>query len=195
MAKTSIDKINLLVEKAKDPEIVIKLKKVLPIVAAILTPIFLIFYFVTLIYLNLNVRKYQSEQNEIKRFEDKLKSAQTKEGQYIFTKQLLTQIASIQKIKKDYYKFFKTINNLGNPQISISNVTVSDKNEVDVSISAYDVYVLEEFINEIIKLDESENQYFSNFKASNISRDKSGKYIFILKMQVNQEIFQQNEIK
>lgn len=167
--------VNLVIAKEEESPLLIKLKKILPIVAAVSLCLFVIFFFSSLVYISRNREEFNSLKLQIDNLEKKISQAKNSEGIYTLAVARVKTIADLQNGNKNFAKLLSEINKLQSSGIFFSQATVDKKNAVTVAITASSSAMLDDFVKTLVKSEAA--KLFSEIKSSGIVRDKNGAYL------------------
>ena len=167
--------INLLIEATEETGIYKRLKKIMPLTAAALLILFIIFYAGSLFYIRSNNREYKLLQSEIKTSEKNISKYQSTEGIYLATYGILDVIKKI--LAKNTSVIADTLPEIlhSNSEVfRIKTLTVDRQGQAVFNVTAFSLPVLEAFVDDL-KTKENE-ALFSDIKAQGILREKDGSY-------------------
>ncbi|OGG06934.1 hypothetical protein A3D05_06665 [Candidatus Gottesmanbacteria bacterium RIFCSPHIGHO2_02_FULL_40_24] len=176
--------INLLPDIEEDSSYLRRIKKIAPIIAGTSLIIFLVFYSVSLLYVQQNLREFNRINTEIDLLERKISLEKPRESVY------LTSISVLETIKKVLSADSKIIINIlpviiNTPDtgILLSQATIDQSGKVSLTISAPSIDTLEIFVSEMIKHERISG--FNNIIANGIVRDSAGSYSLSVELNVN----------
>src|SRR3989338_653634 len=186
--------INLLPDIEEDSSYLRRIKKIAPIIAGTSLIIFLVFYSVSLLYVQQNLREFNRINTEIDLLERKISLEKPRESVY------LTSISVLETIKKVLSADSKIIINIlpviiNTPDtgILLSQATIDQSGKVSLTISAPSIDTLEIFVSEMIKHERISG--FNNIIANGIVRDSAGSYSLSVELNVNNLKFLDSALK
>ena len=173
--------INLLIEVQPDSPGIRRLKKIAPITSIFVLAVFIVFYVLSLVYVQINIRNYNQIKSQADLLEKKIASLKSSESLYITTIGVLDKIKNI--LSKDTKIIANTMPALFKIQGDNSVITTSsidNSGPVGFTVKAESLNALENFINEL-KKSENENN-FKEIKATGILRESDGSYTFTINL-------------
>lgn len=180
--------VNLVIARAEESPLLIKLKKILPIVAAVSLCLFVIFFFSSLVYINRNREEFNSLKLQIDNLEKKISQAKNAEGIYTFTVARVKTIGDLQNGNKNFTKLLSAINKLQTNGMFFSQTTVDKKNAVTIATIASSSSALDGFVTTLVRSETA--KLFSDIKSSGIVRDKNGAYLLSISLKPVPDLLQ-----
>lgn len=180
--------VNLIIQKSAESPLFIKLKLILPIVAAVMLALFVIFFLSSIIYINKNNSEFNASKTQIENLEKKISSNKNTEGIYTLTVSRIKTIGQLGSGNKNYALLLSNVMKLQTNGVTVSQTSIDKKNNVTVAVTASSSAALSEFVTNVAKT-ESEN-LFSDIRSSGVVRDKNGGYIMTISLKPNSKILQ-----
>lgn len=168
--------VNLIIESKIQSPLVKKLKKYLPILSVIGLIVFLLSFIISLIYINSNLKDYETMKQEVAQLEDKISGMKKTEGIYDITATKIKALEMILADKKSYLKAIENIEYLQQLDISIPSAEISSDGKIAFSVSASTSAQVDDFV--ALLLDQEKKKIFSNIEAQSFLKDKQGAYNF-----------------
>ncbi len=178
-----INSINLIITKKQTTTVLRRIKFFFPVVSAIFFILFLLFYIVSIYYLNLNSAQFHLLKKQIDSLEKQISSLKNIEGIYTLTVTRAGLIEKILSISKNYSPALSEINNLSSESIVLTDLSIDEKNNVSLTLSAMSVQALDELVFQLQK--KEEEKFISNIISHGAFRDKNGQYTLKLSFIVN----------
>lgn len=172
--------VNLIIEEKIELSIVRKLRKILPVAAALSLFLFAIIFFTSLIYVNNNLRDFNLLKKDIETLEGKITALKKTEGIYNITTAKLFALEQILSQKKSFYKVLENIDNLQKNYITISSVTIDSDSNISFGVTASSSSQVDDFIN--LLLAREQKKLYSNIQAAGFMKDKKDSYVFSISM-------------
>lgn len=168
--------VNLIIKKEKESPIVTKLKIFLPVTASIGLIIFIISFFASLIYIDKNIRDFDSVKLQISKLEKQISDKKNLEGIYTLTHLRLKTLGQLNSNIKNYSNLVTEVLKLQSDGVKLTHTSINKNNSASISIVASSSASLDDAVTQLIQIDK--DKIFTNMKTSGIVRDKNGRYIF-----------------
>ncbi|MBM3283688.1 hypothetical protein FJY90_05600 [Candidatus Gottesmanbacteria bacterium] len=179
--------INLLIQKDKDPLILRRLRIILPVAASFTLLIFLILFIISINYVNENNAQYNRLKVQTDQLEKKIADQKPTEGLYTLTVRKLDVLDKILRENRNLVKPISEIIYMGSNLLDINQITIESDNRLAFSVSASSSAALDGMISALLV--KEANKYFSDIQATNILRDKEGKYNFKISLRADANLF------
>lgn len=180
--------VNLVIAREEESPHLVKLKKILPIVAAVSLCLFVIFFFSSLVYISRNREEFNSLKVQVDNLEKKISQQKNTEGIYTLTVARVKTIIDLQNGNKNFAKLLSEINKLQSSGVFFSQATVDKKNTVTVAMIASSSSVLDDFVATLVRAETA--KLFSEIKSSGIVRDKNGAYLLSISVKPDPTLLQ-----
>src|SRR3989338_5532037 len=142
--------INLLIAKEEETVAEKRLKKIIPIAAAIFLSIFIIFYIISIIIIQLNIKDHDRVKAEVELMERKISLQKPSESIYLTT---INVLKTIQKILNSDTKII--INNLPilfkiqDEDTYLTSSSIDKNGMVGFSVNSYSIDTLQKFVDQL----------------------------------------------
>lgn len=172
--------VNLLIKKQEDSPLLLKLKKILPVLAAVSLSLFVIFFFSSLVYINRNQEEFKSLKRETDNLEKKISQQKNIEGIYALTLSRVKIIGDLQNGYKNFAKLISEIDKFQSNGVVFSQTMIDKKNAVTITTIASSSGALDDFVAALVRAESA--KLFSDIKSSGIVRDKTGAYLLSISL-------------
>lgn len=169
--------VNLILKQFKEPPFLRKLRVILPILAGITLTLFVIFFLISVHYVNNNTYQYNAVKKEVDIIEQKIIAQKNVEGIYTLTFSRLNVLNEIlaSASRKDFSKLVAEVDSLQQEGINLVSTSVDENSNVLLSLTVSSSGELDRLVDLLI--DKEQQGFFSDIEASGIVREKDGSYI------------------
>src|SRR3989344_7405407 len=167
--------INLLIEPSPEPIYYRRLKKLFPLISFLSLLLFTVLYLSSLLYLQINIKEYNSLKAKYTLLENKIAEKKSAESIYVSTIGILDTIKKIlDKDSKIISSTFPTVFGLQQNGIQVNSTSVDNSGPVGITVSAESSDSLLSLYESLKELEVSSN--FRQIQASGIIRENDGRY-------------------
>lgn len=167
--------INLLIESTPEPPIYRILKRISPVISISSLVLFIILYFLSLLYVQFNLKEYNQIEAKTDILEKKISTKKSTESIYISTVGILDTINRILvKDSKIIINNLPAIFDIQKKGILITSSALDNSGPVGLTVKTGSSESLLNFIEELEKSEEAGN--FKEIQAAGIIRENDGSY-------------------
>lgn len=166
--------VNLIIKKDKESPFVTKLKIFLPVAAAISLLLFIGADFASIMYINKNIRDFDTLKLQINKLEKQISDNKNIEGIYTLTLLRLKILEQLKSNTKNYSNLLAEILKLQSEGVNVTQASIDKKNSVSTSIEASSAAQLDNLVTRLIQSDK--DKIFSDINTGGVVRNKNGGY-------------------
>lgn len=183
MAKYSL---NLIIRKQNEPEMIRKLKIILPVTAGASLVIFLAIFLMMFIYINKNVNQFNLLKRQTQQMENKISSQKMTEGDYTVAASRINVLGEILDKEKKFIPLISELDRLNTGGIKVEAVSSDRTGNISLSLIASSSASLDDFVTTLLY--KEDQKLFSDIKAQGISREKNGNYHMTLSLKADKNL-------
>lgn len=180
--------VNLLIKHESESPLVLKLKVYLPIAAVVGLTLFVVFFLISIIYINNNNQEFNALKLQIETLEKRISTYKNSEGMYTLTVSRINTITQLSQGRKNFASLISEIPKLQFNGLEINQTSLDKKNNLTLAVTASSSGTLDEFISLLLKTEAGKR--FSDIKSAGVVRDKTGSYLLTISMKPNNSLLQ-----